>query len=60
MEELAATYEWYDSSGIFSTNSNVTVSSGEYWVTATSFGCPVVSDTIIVNSQAAPTVRLRK
>ena len=55
---VGATYEWYDSSGIFSTNSNVTVSSGEYWVTATSFGCPVVSDTIIVNSQAAPTVNL--
>ena len=55
---VGATYEWYDSSGMFSTNSNVTVSSGEYWVTATSFGCPVVSDTIIVNSQAAPTVSL--
>ena len=53
-----ATYEWYDISGMFSTNSNVTVSSGEYWVTATSFGCPVVSDTIIVNSQAAPSVSL--
>lgn len=55
---VGATYEWYDSTGMFSTNSNVTVSSGEYWVTATSFGCPVVSDTIIVNSQAAPTVSL--
>ena len=55
---VGATYEWYDSSGMFSTNSNVTVSSGEYWVTATSFGCPIVSDTIIVNSQAAPTVSL--
>jgi gliding motility-associated-like protein len=55
---VGATYEWYDISGMFSTNSNVTVSSGEYWVTATSFGCPVVSDTIIVNSQAAPTVSL--
>ena len=55
---VGATYEWYDISGMFSTNSNVTVSSGEYWVTATSFGCPVVSDTIIVNSQAAPSVSL--
>ena len=55
---VGATYEWYDSSGMFSTNSNVTVSSGEYWVTATSFGCPIVSDTIIVNSQSAPTVSL--
>ena len=56
---VGATYEWYDgSSSIFSTNSSVTVSSGMYWVTATSFGCPVVSDTIIVNSQAAPTVDL--
>ena len=54
-----ATYEWYDgSSSIFSTNSSVTVSSGIYWVTATSFGCPVISDTILVNSQSAPTVDL--
>jgi len=55
---VGATYEWYDDSGIFSTNPNVTVTSGIYWVTATSFGCPVVSDTIIVTSQAAPTVSL--
>ena len=56
---VGATYEWYDISGsIFSSNSNVTVSSGIYWVTATSFGCPVISDTIIVNSQSAPNVDL--
>jgi len=54
-----ATYEWYDGPGnIFSTNPAVTVGSGTYWVTATSFGCPIVSDTIIVNSQSAPIVDL--
>ena len=54
-----ATYEWYDGPGnIFSTNSAVTVGSGTYWVIATSFGCPVVSDTITVNSQSAPIVDL--
>ena len=54
-----ATYEWYDQSGsIFSTNNVVTVGNGTYWVTATSFGCPVISDTLIVISQSAPDVSL--
>ena len=54
-----ATYEWYDLSGnIFSTNSDVTVGNGTYWVTATSFGCPVISDTLTVISQSAPNVSL--
>ena len=56
---VGATYEWYDLSGnIFSTNNNVTVGNGTYWVTATSFGCPVISDTLTVISQPAPTVTL--
>ena len=54
-----ATYEWYDQSGsIFSTNNVVTVGNGTYWVTATSFGCPVISDTLTVISQSAPDVSL--
>ena len=54
-----ATYEWYDQSGsIFSTNNAVTVGNGTYWVTATSFGCPVISDTLTVISQSAPDVSL--
>ena len=54
-----ATYEWYDQSGsIFSTNNVVTVGNGTYWVTATSFGCPVISDTLTVISQSAPVVSL--
>ncbi|MDC1024453.1 choice-of-anchor L domain-containing protein [Flavobacteriales bacterium] len=56
---VGATYEWYDDSGnVFSTNNNVTVGSGLYWVTATSFGCPVISDSITVVSQSAPEVLL--
>ena len=56
---VGATYEWYDLSGnIFSTNSDVTVGNGTYWVTATSFGCPVISDTLTVISQSAPNVSL--
>ena len=56
---VGATYEWYDASGsIFSTNSDVTVGNGVYWVTATSFGCPVISDTLTVISQSAPNVSL--
>ena len=56
---VGATYEWYDQSGnIFSTNNVVTVGNGTYWVTATSFGCPVISDTITVISQSAPVVEL--
>ena len=54
-----ATYEWYDQSGsIFSTNNAVTVGNGTYWVTATSFGCPVISDTLTVISQPSPQVSL--
>lgn len=54
-----ATYEWYDQSGsIFSTNNVVTVGNGTYWVTATSFGCPVISDTLTVISQPSPQVSL--
>jgi len=56
---VGATYEWYDQSGnIFSTNNVVTVGNGTYWVTATSFGCPVISDTLTVISQSAPIVEL--
>ena len=56
---VGATYEWYDQSGnIFSTNNVVTVGNGTYWVTATSFGCPVISDTLTVISQSAPVVEL--
>ena len=56
---VGATYEWYDLSGsIFSINNNVTVGNGTYWVTATSFGCPVISDTLTVISQPAPIVYL--
>ena len=56
---IGATYEWYDQSGnIFSTNNVVTVGNGTYWVTATSFGCPVISDTLTVISQSAPIVEL--
>ena len=56
---IGATYEWYDQSGnIFSTNNVVTVGNGTYWVTATSFGCPVISDTLTVISQSAPVVEL--
>ena len=52
---LGATYQWYDNSGsVISTNSNIIVSDGIYWVTATSLGCPVFSDTITVISQPAP------
>jgi gliding motility-associated-like protein len=52
---VGATYEWYDNSGsVISTNSNIVVSDGIYWVTATSLGCPVFSDTITVVSQPAP------
>ena len=56
---VGATYEWYDQSGnVFSTNNVVTVGNGTYWVTATSFGCPVISDTLTVISQSAPVVEL--
>jgi len=56
---VGATYEWYDQSGnVFSTNNVVTVANGTYWVTATSFGCPVISDTLTVISQSAPVVEL--
>ena len=45
------TYQWFDGTAtVFSTNASVTVGVGNYWVTATYLGCPVISDTLTVFS----------
>lgn len=52
---LGATYEWFDSLGtVISTDSAIVVASGTYWVTATSLGCPLVSDTLKVIQDDSP------
>ena len=51
----AAIYEWYDStSTLISTDSFVIVGPGTYWVQASSFGCPVNSDTLRVVADESP------
>ena len=51
----AAIYEWYDStSTLISTDSFIIVGPGTYWVQASSFGCPVNSDTLRVVADESP------
>ena len=51
----AAVYEWYDStSTLISTDSFIIVGPGTYWVQASSFGCPVNSDTLRVVADESP------
>ena len=51
----AAVYEWYDStSTLISTDSFIIVGPGTYWVQASSFGCPVNSNTLRVVADDSP------
>ena len=55
----AAIYEWYDStSTLISTDSFIIVGPGTYWVQASSFGCPVNSDTLRVVADGSPSFDL--
>ena len=55
----AAIYEWYDStSTLISTDSFIIVGPGTYWVQASSFGCPVNSDTLRVVADESPSFDL--
>ena len=50
-----AIYEWYDSTAtLISTDSFLIVGPGTYWVEASSFGCPVISDTLRVVADDSP------
>ena len=52
---VGASYEWFDSNNVvIATDSFVTVGPGTYWVEASSFGCPVVSDTFNVFGDVPP------
>ena len=52
---VGATYQWLDSNGVvISSDSFITVGPGTYLVEASSFGCPVTSDTLTVVSDDAP------
>ena len=52
---VGASYQWFDSTGlVISTDSFLSATAGKYWVEATSFGCPVISDTLYVLSDDAP------
>ena len=52
---VGATYQWFDSNNVvISTDSFVNVGPGTYWVEASSFGCPVVSDTFSVMGDIPP------
>lgn len=54
-----ATYEWFDSTAtVVSTDSFLIVGPGTYWVQASSFGCPVMSDTLKVVSDDSPSFDL--
>jgi len=56
---LGAIYEWYDSSStLISIDSFLIVGPGTYWVQASSFGCPVISDTLRVVSDESPSFDL--
>ena len=52
---IGATYQWFDSTNILlSTDSFLVAGAGTYWVEASSFGCPVISDTLKVVAQDSP------
>ena len=52
---IGATYQWFDSTNVLlSTDSFLIAGAGTYWVEASSFGCPVISDTLKVVSQDGP------
>ena len=56
---VGATYQWFDStSTLIGTDSSVIVGAGTFWVEATSFGCPVNSDTLKVFSDLPPSFNL--
>ena len=50
-----ASYQWFDSTAtVISTDSFLIVGPGTFWVEASSFGCPVVSDTLKVIAEDSP------
>ena len=50
-----ASYQWFDStSTVISIDSFIYAGPGVYWVEATSFGCPILSDTLEVLAQESP------
>ena len=52
---VGASYQWFDSNNVvIATDSFVTIGPGTYWVEASSFGCPVVSDTFNVIGDVPP------
>tara|TARA_B100001250_G_scaffold204649_2_gene175630 strand:- start:2260 stop:4533 length:2274 start_codon:yes stop_codon:yes gene_type:complete len=56
---VGATYEWYDSTAtVISTNSSITVGSGQYVVSADISGCSKFSDTLIVIADEGPSIDL--
>jgi len=54
-----ASYQWFDSTGVvISVDSSINVGPGVYWVEASSFGCPVISDTLRVIGDIPPKFEL--
>jgi gliding motility-associated-like protein len=54
-----ATYQWFDSTAtLVSTDSFLIAGPGIYWVEASSFGCPVISDTLEIIAEDSPSFDL--
>jgi len=52
---IGASYQWFDSTAnLISTDSFIVAGGGTYWVEATSFGCPVISDTLKIYEDDSP------
>ena len=52
---VGASYQWFDSTAtVIGTDSFLFASTGLYWIEASSFGCPVMSDTLRVVEQDSP------
>lgn len=56
---VGASYQWFDSTGaLIGSDSSIIVGPGTFWVEATSFGCPVNSDTLKVIADLPPSFDL--
>ena len=52
---VGASYQWFDSTAtVIGTDSFLVAGPGTYWIEASSFGCPVMSDTLRVIAEDSP------